>query len=121
MNALSMSIPISAANAVGSSITYAACLLPGQAQVTHDIAAKKLSRCHWLGLPKHLKRYNKVSVEKALGAMAFHDSLHATDTPHWIERREDGVYVLWGEDASNCALMHGFTMDDFPVGTRIEG
>ena len=65
--------------------------------------------------------YSNKSVKWALGFIAFHDNLHATNTPHWIERCEDGAYLLWGKDAASSALLPGVCMDAFPVGTRIAG
>lgn len=43
-----------------------------------------------------------------------------TSPLHWIKRRLDGVYLLWGNHAENCAFLPGWSME-MPIGTRIEG
>jgi hypothetical protein len=108
---------ITVADAQGGSITSTTRFVP----VTERIPPAKISKRNWKRLPAQVQQYSKESVEQTLGVVAFHERLHANNTPHWIERREDGTYLLWGEDASNVAFMPGFSMDDFPVGTRIAG
>jgi len=90
-------------------------------ETLHTIPPVKISKRSWRRLPAALQEYCKESVERARGIQVFHDQLHTNNIPHWIERREDGVYLLWGEDASNVAFMPGFSMDDFEIGTRIAG
>ena len=51
----------------------------------------------------------------------FHSALHKTNTRHWIERRADGSYVLWGERAEYSALAACMDMSELPIGTRVEG
>lgn len=90
-------------------------------ETKHEIPPAKLSKRNWKRLPKDLRRYSRRSVEQYLGIMEFHEGLHVTNTPHWIERRQDGVYLLWGDDAANSAIMHGVSMDEMSIGTRIAG
>ena len=96
-------------------------MIPAMTAVYRAIPPAKISRRAWKRLPKDLQRHTKESVERHLGIQAFHERLHETNTPHWIERRLDGVYLLWGDYAENCAFLHGWSMNEFPIGTRIEG
>ena len=89
-------------------------------ETKHVIPPRRMSMREWKRLPRDLRRRTKDSVEQHLGVQAFHEHLHATNTPHWIERRDDGVYLLWGEHAENCAFLPGWSME-MPIGTRIEG
>lgn len=89
-------------------------------EIRHTIPPTKISKAMWKRPSKDLQRHSKESVEQHLGIQTFHDRLHEMNTPHWIERRVDGVYLLWGEHAQNCALMPGWSME-MPTGTRIQG
>lgn len=89
-------------------------------ETKHVIPPRRMTMREWKRLPSDLRRHTKDSVEQHLGVQAFHLHLHETNTPHWIERRDDGVYLLWGEHAENSALMPGWSMK-MPIGTRIEG
>jgi hypothetical protein len=85
------------------------------------IPTATISRRQWRRLPRRLQRLGKAAAEQVLGLMAFHQHLHDTNTPHWLERREDGIYLLWGCNAENSAPMPGWSMTCVPVGTRILG
>jgi len=114
-------VTIKAAHAEESSITNSTCHGLEATQVTQKIPSQKLSKKHWRRLSPHLQKQDKESVEQALAFHVFHESLHDTSTPHWIERGNDGVYLLWGEDAEHIARLPSVCMDEFPVGTRIAG
>ena len=88
---------------------------------TTTIPPATISRRQWRRLPRRLQQHGRPAVEQLLGLMAFHQHLHDTNTPHWVERRDDGVYLLWGHNAESSALLPGWSMPDFSVGTRIPG
>lgn len=79
-------------------------------------------------LPKEVQRLGKAAAEQDLGIHVFHEQLHEDDIPHWIARRKEGFFLIWGENAENSfkfpdnsSLIRQPSMARLRLGSRVEG